>query len=29
LKYHGKPWEKAPGQVRVIYKIIPEHVDAH
>ena len=29
LKYHGKQWEKSPGQVRVIYKILPEHVDAH
>lgn len=29
LKYHGKQWEKVPGQVRFTYKIIPEHVDAH
>jgi PPOX class probable F420-dependent enzyme len=29
LKYDGKPWKKVPGQVRVIYKILPEHVDAH
>jgi PPOX class probable F420-dependent enzyme len=29
LKYHGKPWTKTPNQVRVIYKILPEHVDAH
>jgi PPOX class probable F420-dependent enzyme len=29
MKYHRKPYEKVPGQVRVIYKIIPEHVDAH
>ncbi len=29
LKYDGKPWKKTPGQVRVTYKIFPEHVDAH
>ncbi len=23
LKYHGKPWTARPGQVRVIYKILP------
>ena len=29
LKYDGKSWKKVAGQVRVIYKILPEHVDAH
>jgi PPOX class probable F420-dependent enzyme len=29
LKYDGKPWKKTEGQVRVIYRILPEHVDAH
>ena len=29
LKYEGKPWNAQPGQVRVIYKILPEKVDAH
>jgi PPOX class probable F420-dependent enzyme len=29
LKYDGKPWKKVAGQVRVMYKILPEHVDAH
>jgi len=29
LKYDGKPWKKVEGQVRVIYRILPEHVDAH
>ena len=29
LKYSGKPWQKTEGQTRVIYKILPEHVDAH
>jgi PPOX class probable F420-dependent enzyme len=29
LKYDGKPWKKAEGQTRVIYKVLPEHVDAH
>lgn len=29
LKYDGKPWKKVEGQVRVIFKIIPERVDAH
>lgn len=29
LKYKGKPWEYQPGQVRVIFKILPEKVDAH
>ncbi len=29
LKYTGKPWEYQPGQVRVIFKIRPEKVDAH
>jgi len=24
LKYDGKPWSARPGQVRVIYKILPE-----
>src|SRR5512135_2850032 len=27
LKYDGKPWEKVPGQTRVIFKILPEHVN--
>jgi PPOX class probable F420-dependent enzyme len=26
LKYDQKPWVKRPGQIRVIYKIVPEHV---
>jgi PPOX class probable F420-dependent enzyme len=29
LKYDGKPWKVQPGQVRVLYKILPEKVDAH
>ena len=29
LKYDDKAWQKVAGQVRVIYKILPEHVDAH
>ena len=29
LKYTGKPWQIAPGQQRVIYKIEPEAIDAH
>ena len=29
LKYDGKPWKKTPGQVRVTYRIFPEHMDAH
>ncbi|MBI3162624.1 MAG: PPOX class F420-dependent oxidoreductase [Chloroflexi bacterium] len=29
LKYDGKPWKKPANQTRVIYKILPEHVDAH
>jgi len=29
LKYDGAPWKNTPGQVRVTYKIFPEHVDAH
>ena len=29
LKYDGKPWKKTEGQIRVIFKIFPEHVDAH
>ena len=29
LKYDSKPWTKVPGQIRVRYKIQPEHVDAH
>ena len=29
LKYDGKPWKKVTGQTRVIYKIFPEHIDAH
>ena len=29
LKYDGKPWKKVAGQTRVIFKILPEHVDAH
>jgi len=28
-KYHGKPYDLQPGQVRVIYKILPEKLDAH
>ncbi len=28
-KYHnGEPWQPRPGQVRVIYKILPERLDA-
>ncbi len=26
LKYDGIPWKKVPGQVRVQFKILPEHV---
>jgi PPOX class probable F420-dependent enzyme len=29
LKYDVKPWKKTEGQIRVIFKIFPEHVDAH
>lgn len=29
LKYDGKPWKKVEGQTRVIFKILPERVDAH
>ena len=29
LKYDGKPWKKVVGQTRVIFKILPDHVDAH
>jgi PPOX class probable F420-dependent enzyme len=29
LKYTGKPWKVNPGEVRVIYKILPENMDAH
>ena len=29
MKYHGRPYELAGGQVRVIYRILPEKVDAH
>lgn len=29
LKYDNEPWTANPGEVRVIYKILPEHVDAH
>jgi PPOX class probable F420-dependent enzyme len=28
-RYHDTPWEFSPGQVRVIYKILPEHVYTH
>jgi PPOX class probable F420-dependent enzyme len=28
-KYRGHPYDLAPGQVRIIYKILPERVDAH
>ena len=26
MKYDGIPWKNVPGQVRVIYRILPEHV---
>jgi len=29
LKYDGKPWKLVAGQVRVIFKVLPEYVDAH
>lgn len=29
LKYQGKPWKTDAGQVRVMYKILPDHIDAH
>jgi PPOX class probable F420-dependent enzyme len=29
LKYDGEPWKKKADETRVIYKILPEHVDAH
>ncbi len=29
LKYTDKPWEYQPGQVRLIFKILPIKVDAH
>ncbi len=28
LKYDGKPWVKVSGQIRVQFKILPEHVNA-
>lgn len=28
-KYTGKPWKANPGEVRVTYRILPEHIDAH
>ena len=27
--YYGRPWNPIAGQVRVIYKILPERVNAH
>ena len=27
--YYGRPWNPIEGQVRVIYKILPERVNAH
>ncbi len=27
LKYDGVPWQKVAGQTRVIFKILPEHVN--
>jgi PPOX class probable F420-dependent enzyme len=29
LKYDNKPWKKVANQTRVIYKILPKHIDAH
>jgi PPOX class probable F420-dependent enzyme len=29
LKYRGKPWERQPGQKRIIFKIKPTKIDAH
>ena len=29
LKYDNEPWTAHPGEIRVTYKILPEHVDAH
>ncbi|PWH11718.1 MAG: PPOX class F420-dependent oxidoreductase [Anaerolineae bacterium] len=29
LKYTGRPWQTNPGEIRVIYKIRPEKIDAH
>ena len=26
LKYDGVPWKEVPGQIRVMYKVQPEHV---
>ncbi len=28
LKYDGKPWSKVAGQVRVLFRILPGHVNA-
>ncbi len=28
LKYDGVPWQKVAGQRRIIFKILPEHVNA-
>ncbi len=28
-RYRDAPWEPTPGQIRVIYKILPEHIFAH
>jgi PPOX class probable F420-dependent enzyme len=27
-KYRGRPWTPVPGQVRVLYKLLPKHVSA-
>ena len=27
--YRGSDWQASPGQVRVIYKILPERIDVH
>ena len=27
--YRGSDWQSTPGQVRVIYKILPERIDVH
>jgi PPOX class probable F420-dependent enzyme len=29
LKYDNEPWKPQPDSQRVIFKILPEHVDAH
>jgi PPOX class probable F420-dependent enzyme len=29
VSYIGKPFEYPPDQIRVIYKILPEYIDAH